>query len=128
MKKKMFLLDVCENKNRMVEVESLEDYYAAIGCDCIEIVQRTIGGEKFTIICDDEGMFVDKPKISAINPAGKVMFVGNLLIAGGKIIDGELTSISPKGVDHVVKNIIIVNTEEYPKPYCVLANVDVTGW
>ena len=101
----------------------LKDYYAAIGCSCITIVRRTIGGKPFEIICDDEGLLVDKPKVSAVDSALKGMLVGNLLIASGEVTgDGELTSIKGDELATVLKNIRRASTNAYPRPYFMVTN------
>lgn len=69
---KMLLLDVYNNEVKMVEVNGLDDYYKYIGCSCIDIVRRKIGDLTVEIVCDDEGTFVEHPKVSAIDVVGRV--------------------------------------------------------
>ena len=104
----MLLIDVNKNKVKVVDVDSLDSYYSHIGCRCIDIVNRKIGDKRFGIICDDEGLFVENPKTSAITQSGMPMLVGNLLIAGGEIFDGELTPITANDVDYIYNFIIDV--------------------
>lgn len=58
--------------------KGLKEYYALIGCRLIEMPTRQIGanrgrfhGRRYTIICDEEGLFADQPKISAIDNLGR---------------------------------------------------------
>lgn len=104
----MLLIDVNENKVKVVDVDGLGDYYKYIGCRCIDIVNRKIGDKRFEIICDDEGLFVENPKTSAITQSGRPLLVGNLLIAGDTVIDGELTPITANDVDYIYNFVIDV--------------------
>ena len=60
--------------------DELQNYYNLIECNSIDIVRRKIGKRYFNIICDDEGMLVDGPKISAISNLGEVRLVGNTVL------------------------------------------------
>lgn len=55
------------NENQMPEVlditDELETYYKLCQCTCIDIVTRKIGKTPYSIVCDDEGLFVDSPKL-----------------------------------------------------------------
>lgn len=120
---KMLLLDVQENKLKVVEANTLEDYYRLLKCNTIDIVRRYIGGVGVEIICDDEGLLCERPKISALNAQGEPLLVGNLLIAGGKVIDGDLTSISEEEIEVVLENVAMISTKAYPEPYTVFVNM-----
>lgn len=100
----MLLIDVKNNKIKPVDVNGLDDYYKYIGCRCIDIVRRNIGGKYFEIIIDDEGWLVNHPIPSAIDKYGEVMLVGNLLIAGGDVVDGEFTGITDSEIIHILQN------------------------
>ena len=104
----MLFIDVENNKVKVVDVDGLGDYYKYIGCRCIDIVNRKIGDKRFEIICDDEGLFVENPKTSAITESGRPILVGNLLIAGGEVFDGELTPITANDVDYIYNFIVDV--------------------
>lgn len=54
---KALLINVMENKIEVVEANELKDYYRLIGCTTIDIVNRSIKGKRYEIICDDEGTF-----------------------------------------------------------------------
>lgn len=104
----MLLIDVENNKVKVVDVDGLGDYYKYIGCRCIDIVNRKIGDKRFEIICDDKGLFVENSKTSAITESGKPLLVGNLLIAGGEVFDGELTPITASEVEYIYDFIVDV--------------------
>ena len=121
---KMLLLDVYNNEVKMVEVNGLDDYYKYIGCSCIDIVRRKIGDLTVEIVCDDEGTFVEDPKVSAIDTAGRVCLVGNLLVAGGEVIDGNLTELTEEEVEYIKEYIIEITTTVYKEPFKVFWDVD----
>lgn len=122
---KMLLLDVINNNVKFVDADGLDDYYKYIDCRCIDIVYRRIGDVYVNIICDDEGLLVDKPKVSAISIDGTPMLCGNLLIAGGEVTeDGELTSITIEEAEMIMDNIIEITTSVYREPYCVITEMD----
>lgn len=101
--------------------QSLDGYYTVLNCRCIDIVTRRIGGKPFLVICDDEGLLVDRPKISAIDPPGEAMFCGNLFIVQTDGAD-DIMSLSEAEVAHVLKNTMDVRTGSYPEPYPVICN------
>lgn len=121
---KMLLLDVWNNKLKMVEADGLEDYYKYINCRCIDIVRRRIGDVEVEIICDDEGLLIDKPKISAIDVDGSPALFGNLLVASGRVVDGELTELTPEEVFEVMNNVAEVTTSVYKEPFRVFVEMD----
>ena len=67
---KMLLLDVKNREVKVVEPNTLDDYYNLIGCRTIDIVRRWIGDVVVEIMIDDEGALVDNPKVSAIGVDG----------------------------------------------------------
>ena len=49
---KAILIDVNEDKVKLVDPKGLKDYYRLIGCHTVDIVCRRINGKYFNIICD----------------------------------------------------------------------------
>jgi len=91
---KVFKVDVYGDSTGVIEIEDkLEDFYREIKTDVIDIVVRYIDGQEFDIVCDDEGLLKDKPRVSAMDGGFKPMLVGNLLIAHHDD-EGNLTGIS----------------------------------
>ncbi len=81
----------------LVTVEKLDDYYKLLECDCFDIAQRKIGGVAYDIFVDDIGLFRDKPLVTAVDPDGHPMLVGNLLFANHDG-EGNTTSLSDEDV------------------------------
>ena len=121
---KLFLLDVVNNKTQLVNCNGLDDYYKYIGCKYIDIVQRTIGDVPVTIICDDEALLNATPKVSAVDVVGLPALFGNLLVAGGQVVDGELTELTTEEIKQIMFNTALVTTSDYKNPYKIFVEID----
>ena len=121
---KAILIDVNEDKVKLVDPKGLKDYYRLIGCHTVDIVCRRINGKYFNIICDDEGLLTENPKIVAIDKNRDPMLVGNLIIVGDVDDDGGLLGLNEEDVKLINANITTIRTMRYPKGYKVLANVE----
>ena len=123
---KMLMIDVENRKVEMVEANTLTDYYKLIGCRCIDIIHRRIGDVRVEIVIDDEGLFVENPKPSAISVDGTPVLFGNLLIASGRVTeDGDLTELDQDEIE-AIKTwcIATITTSVYKEPYPALVEVD----
>lgn len=122
---KMLMLDVENNDVKMVEANTLADYYKLIGCNYVDIIHRRIGDVEVEIVCDDEGLLVNAPKPSGISVDGTPMLFGNLLIASGRVTDdGELTELTEEEIDEIMDNVATISTSVYTEPYTVFVEVD----
>lgn len=124
---KMLMIDVENREVKMVEANSLNDYYKLIGCRTVDIVHRTIGDNiEVEIVLDDEGCLVNAPKISAINSNGEPILFGNLLIASGRVTDdGELTELDQDEIEAIKTwYLATITTSVYKEPYPVLVEVN----
>ena len=122
---KILLLDVENRDIKMVEANTLADYYKLIGCRTVDIVSRTIGDVRVEIVLDDEGALVEHPKVSAIGIDGTPMLYGNLLVASGRVTDdGELTELTKEEVDEIKENVAMITTSVYKEPYPVFVEMD----
>ncbi|MBR2470200.1 MAG: hypothetical protein IKB43_08645 [Fibrobacter sp.] len=123
MKIKAYLIDVINETHKAVEIENkLADYYRELQCTVIDIQERKIGKKVFDIICDDEGLFKQPAKISAIDNLGSPMFVGNLLVVKNK--DGETTTLSDEDVYYVSEHVEKLCTKLFPNGYPMLTQVE----
>ena len=112
---KALLLDAMEGKVETVDADGVEEFYKLLHCTTIDIVQRIIGNRWYDIVCDDNGTFVEDPRISAVDSKGQIMLVGNLLICGLADADGVLTSLSEEDIEHIKESIQKVKTVMHPE-------------
>lgn len=117
------LVDVQNNTVEVAELEhDLDSFHEVINCRCIDIVDRRIGGKYFSIICDDEGMLTDNPRISAIGDSGYPMLVGNLFVVGSE--DGDICSLTDQEAAYVLSKVENLATVKHPEPYKMLTQLD----
>ena len=81
---------------------TLDGYYNALECRCFDIVCRNISGRYFDIYCDDEGLFVEEPKVTAFSPDGEPMLVGNLFICLHDD-EGNTVSLADEDIDRILR-------------------------
>lgn len=113
---KGILVDVQNEEVKVVEIEDeLQSYYKILCCDIIDITQRKIGDKHFDIVCDDEGLLKENPKISAIDVLNRPQLVGNLFIVN---FNGQdITSLDDEDIKYVKERIHVVRTNYYPNGY-----------
>lgn len=75
-----YLIDPCGHSGLVELPETIEGYYKLLGCNTIDIVTRNFGGHYYDVVCDDEGLFQDNVKVSAVDKNGQAMLVGKLFI------------------------------------------------
>lgn len=91
--------------------DKLEAFYKLLKCDLIEIVPRKIGRHIVNVVCDESGLLVQDPVISAIDGNGEIMFVGNLFIAGLYDSEGNLTSLTDEEQKDILEKCRIIPTK-----------------
>lgn len=121
---KYLLIDVINNDVRLVEADGLDDFHKLLNCRCINIISRKIGDTECNLIIDDEGLLIDNPIVSAIDVSGTPCLFGNILIASGRTVDGELTELTDEEVQDIMFNVTEIRTSKHPEPYRVLFEVD----
>lgn len=105
--------------------DDLQNYYNLIECNSIDIVRRKIGKRRFNIVCDDEGMLTEEPKISAISNLGEVRLVGNLVICSDLVTeDGDLVGLSDEEAEYIIQRIEYLYTRQYPQGYYILTQCE----
>ena len=119
-----WLIDVHHETAEVVTIpHTLKAIYAALDCSYVEVAQRQIGVGRsrhvYDIICDEEGLFRDPQKISAIDNFGQPQLVGNLFIVNSTE-DGEWTSLTKADVEYIRKYVLLQGTRNFPKPYYML--------
>lgn len=72
-----------EKKQVLIEKDiknELDTFYNIIGCRCIDIARRKVGGKYFDIIVDDEGLLKDEPICTAVDAkTSDCMLFGTLI-------------------------------------------------
>ena len=122
---RVLVLDVEKGEIREVEIsENIETIYRELGCDTFDIANRKIGDRRFDIFCDDNGLFRDKPIVSAINADHfSPMLVGNLLFANHDS-EGRTVGLSDEDVAVIRSNMAMVVSSERENPWMVVC----CGW
>lgn len=105
---KGYLIDVENNEARTVEIDDndhLGQFYKLIGCRCIDITVRKVGGKPYNIVVDDGGFLKDGYKVSGIDSHMGVMLAGNIILfgIGG---DGDLASIGDADRLSIGQNVV----------------------
>lgn len=125
------LVDVEKETVSVVEIpDELDEFYRILNCSCIDIVSRRIGKNKaqplkrYNIVCDDEGLYKDPQKISAIDNMGQVQLVGNLFIVGGADQEGNLTSLWDSDVMWILDKVQKIGTRKFPAGYPMLTQCE----
>lgn len=123
---KVVYLNVYESKEpQVLDInDKLQEFYRLIKCDTIDIVRRKIGDSYYDVICDDEGLFVENPKISMIDNLGKPMLVGNIIICDADEDTGELEGLTDEQIAGVMKHIRLMCTANYPQGYYMATQCD----
>ena len=128
MKKKItgILINIEASTAKIVTIDdTLEAYYSALNCSCIDIVERTIGEseKRFTIVCDDEGLLKTTPCISAVSVFCEPMLVGNLFITDFDHSTGNLVSLSRHDLEYVLDHIVFTVSSRRSRPFPLLCQV-----
>ena len=118
-----YLIDVANEKASVATIDhELQGFYDILGCRLVEMPTRWIGvrkGRPYVIICDEEGLYADAPKVSAIDNMGQVMLVGNLFIVKAGM-EGELDSLDEDDIKYLERFIQPESTRMFPNAYPML--------
>ena len=118
------LVNPKEKTAKKVTLEhSLEAFYQALDCSCIDIVHRKIGTRDFLIICDDEGTFKDDPYISALDRLYRPMLVGALFVVQDDHA-GDERSLTDAEAAYVLRHTVTLPTRHHAEPYPMLYPCD----
>jgi len=121
---KGFLIDTVNKTAAEVEFESkLETYYKLLHCSTIDIAMRRVGDRTFDVVCDDEGLMLDKPVISAISKNCEPMLVGSLLFVHHDA-EGNTTGLSDDDVSYLRWHVRHVRTVNDPDGHPCMTGVD----
>jgi hypothetical protein len=116
------LVDVKAGVARKATIEkSLDGYYKALNCDCIDVVTRRIGGQRFDIICDDEALLKAFIKPSAVDKDNHPMLFGNLFVVNFNGKD-DVCSLREGQIEHVLRHTKSVT--DLKKRWMILTDCD----
>ena len=116
-------------KNNIAEAREitpdLDTYYEMLHCDTIDIVNRglTNTARRMDIVCDDNGLYANDVRISAIDDCGNPMLVGALLVVGEADDEGYETSLTDDDVRWLERYTHHVRTRLHPAGYKMLTHL-----
>lgn len=103
----------------LTSCEELDDFYAELECHTFDIVRRQIGGKYYDIFCDDIGLYMEKPVVSAVDTDGKPMLVGNLIFANHDS-QGNTTDLSDEDIVQIFAHAVPYLTKELERRLAVI--------
>lgn len=117
------LLDAYEKRAGRADIpDELSAYYRALDCSCVDIVSRRIGGKRFDIVCDDEGLLKEDCRISAFDLDWQPMLCGSLFVCKSR--EGELVGLTEAEIAHVLRHVRKIPTRRYPVGVLALTMVE----
>lgn len=106
----MFYIDIENGTTCTVDIEdSLDKYYELLNCRYIEIHEITVNRNRYNVICDEEGALEGKhPSVftKTRNLEQVPMFVGNVLFASSRVIDGVMTGLNDSEIEALEENLV----------------------
>ena len=103
---RLLVLDVLTGKGFYeAECNALDDFYKELQCGTFDIARRKIGGKRFDIFVDDEGLYAERIIPSVIDKSYKPMLVGNAIFSNTDNM-GETVSLSDEDIE-TIKNAAI---------------------
>lgn len=106
------VIDTEKERPQLVDTEGgLDEWYRLIGCSLIDIQEHTIEGQPFDFIFDDEGLFKEGAKVSALDKDQQPVLVGNLVICKCDSQGNEI-GLSKADVELLKKHICILSATQ----------------
>lgn len=100
------LVNTTKGTARKATIEkSLDSYYKAIGCTCIDIVSRQIGPHRVDIICDDEGLLTACPIPSAFDSQQRPCLCGSLFVCAFDGVE-DVTSLPDDTITDILQHYV----------------------
>ena len=126
---KMLLIDSGRGEDRVVETEGgLDNYYKLLDCELIDITTRSIGGELFDIILDDEGLLKDDRIVSAVDKKGHPALVGNLLISKADEEEGRQIGLTDDEIFFCQLHIADATSPDGNHFHVIILDEEEEGW
>ena len=118
------LIDVYKEKTRVIYVDpnNFRSMYELLNCRIVTIETIKIGGRFYDIVCDDEALFHEPCKISAIDPLANPVLTGNLLVfRHGK---KQMLPLLKEDIRYVQRFMQKIYTNFFPKGYVMLTGCE----
>ena len=108
----VMVIDTEKQKPQIVDtIGGCAEWYRLIGCDLIDIQSRSINGREYDFITDDEALYKQGAKVSALDKDQQPVFVGNLVIC--KCDDeGNETGLDKADIELLTKHICSIRAEQ----------------
>ena len=84
--------------------DDLHTFYDMLGCRCIDIQARKVGKRVYDFIIDDEGLFSEDLRYTAVTNGCSLQFVGALLVVGTSDDEGNLTSLEDSDIENLKRH------------------------
>ncbi len=121
---KSLLLSVEKQKAEFVDIPfDFEKIYSLINCRTIELAYRKIDGIIFMFCLDEEGLFVENQKISAVDTKMQPMFVGSFVLFGLDD-EGEPRDLTENEIQVLVRHVEYIGTQHYPSGLLMMRDLE----
>lgn len=109
---KLLLLDVFKGIHKdafkVVECNSLDDYYKHLNCECFDIVQRSVAGKMYDIYCDDIATFRENIRVSVANAGNIHATIHNNVIFALHDDEGATVSLEDSDIENIIGSATVV--------------------
>jgi hypothetical protein len=103
------LINVKDNEIHEIEIDEnnvLKDIKEAIGCDLVDVVADiNVGGRRYDIIVDDEGLLKEDRKPAARCMDAEQILFGNIVLLNHDYDNQEWKSLSKSDVSNINEHI-----------------------
>lgn len=119
---KVLLLDTEKTTPQIIDTEGgLASWYKLLKCDRIDIQSLQVTGQYYDFICDDEALFKERAKPTALNQDKEPVLVGNIIICRADE-EGHEATLTDADIKELLKHIVILTekTEEKPEQWLAI--------
>ena len=108
----VMVIDTEKERPQLIKTEGgLDEWYRLINCDLIDVQVHTIEGKPFDFICDDEALFKEGGKVSALDKDQQPVMVGNLVICNCDD-EGRETGLQKRDIELLKHHICILSATQ----------------
>jgi hypothetical protein len=112
-----------EKKQELIEKDienELDTFYEIIGCRCIDIPRRKVGGKYFDIIVDDEGLLKSNPICTGVDAKSMDCMLFGTLIFTNTDDEGNTVSLSDEDISLIQSEVMHGLNMQTFEPVCVV--------